>query len=475
VAANEEHSFFLFTIARWACIPFSLLGGYVSCRWARDLYGPQAGLLATTLWCFCPNVIAHGQLITPDVAATSLGMAACYMFWRWLKQPNWHQALVSGAVLGIAELAKTTLLLLFVLWPILWVACRRPRRCAMGGAGWSQELGMLAVSLAVAMYILNLGYGFEGTGARLGDFQFLSATLGARPGEDRPPSSGGNRFAGSWMGALPMPLPKNYVSGVDLQKRDCEGVYQLSYLRGETQRGGWPYYYLYAVAIKTPLGTWLLILMAIGLRWLHGPGGSRCDEIMLLAPAAVIFGFVSSQTGLNQHMRYVLPAVPFVYVWTSRIAQSFSHNRFTTVAAIGALAYSTTSGALVYPHSLSYFNELVGGPLRGPEHLIYSNIDWGQDLLYLKQWLGKHPEARPLKLAYFGRFDPIYAGIEYTAPECIPADANLVIKPIPPGWYAISVNFVRGFPHFTYSGYGTKINGNWLPVSWNSRTLSLVC
>jgi hypothetical protein len=27
---------------------------------------------------------------------------------------------------------------------------------------------------------------------------------------------------------------------------------------------------------------------------------------------------------------------------------------------------------------------------------------------------------------------------------------------LPPGWYAVSVNFVRGMPHFSYKGDGTK-------------------
>ncbi len=71
--ANGQRSFWLFTLARWACIPFSLLGGYVCFRWARELYGAGAGLAALALWCFCPNMIGNGQLMTPDMGATALG------------------------------------------------------------------------------------------------------------------------------------------------------------------------------------------------------------------------------------------------------------------------------------------------------------------------------------------------------------------------------------------------------------------
>src|SRR5579875_349562 len=96
IAANGQRIFWLFTLARWACIPFSLLGGYLCWRWACELFGSPAGLVALTLWCFGPNILAHGQLITPDVGAASLTIAAAYTFWHWLKDPRWQKALASG-------------------------------------------------------------------------------------------------------------------------------------------------------------------------------------------------------------------------------------------------------------------------------------------------------------------------------------------------------------------------------------------
>jgi len=120
IAANGERSFWFFTWARWACIPFSLLGGYICYRWARDLYGEWSGLLALTLWCFGPNILANGQMITPDMGATALGLTAAYFFWKWLKEPSWSLAILVGLAMGTAELTKTTWILLFALWPLLW-------------------------------------------------------------------------------------------------------------------------------------------------------------------------------------------------------------------------------------------------------------------------------------------------------------------------------------------------------------------
>ncbi|MBA3314633.1 MAG: hypothetical protein H0T47_15270 [Planctomycetaceae bacterium] len=82
VKANGERSIWLFTIARWACIPISVIGGIFSFLWGRELYGAAAGLVSLALWCTDPNILAHAELITPDAAATTFGVGAGYTFWR---------------------------------------------------------------------------------------------------------------------------------------------------------------------------------------------------------------------------------------------------------------------------------------------------------------------------------------------------------------------------------------------------------
>ena len=483
VAANGDRSTWLFTLARWACIPFSLLGGCVCYWWGKQLYGEAAGLISLALWCLCPNLLGHGQLVTPDMAATALALAACYSFWLWLKRPTWMRALASGIVLGIAELTKTTLVVLFPLWFLIWLVYRWQDRHALRLCSWLREVGMLAARMIIALYVLNLGYGFEGSFTRLGDFKFMSASLGAEAGALESPVGGGNRFADVWIGRLPVPLPRHYLLGMDLQRRDFENYHYPSYLSGQFSPKGWWYYYLYAMAIKVPLGTWLLFLLAASCRFWRRPGASihsSCesargiptathalkhvfkpswrDEFVLLSPAVAVLTLVSSQTGFSEHMRYVLPAFPYCFIWIGRIAPFLGgQRRVPTGIAVAAILWSSGSSLAVYPHSLSYFNEMVGGPLGGPRHLIQSNIDWGQDLLFLKRWLDEHPSVRPLKLAYFGYCDPRYVGIEYSAPKLpVPTGSEAAQHAIPPGWYAISVNFVRGLPYFAYAGDGTK-------------------
>jgi len=277
--------------------------------------------------------------------------------------------------------------------------------------------------------VLNAGYAFDGTGTPLGEYQFVSRMFNGLPAEESggPPPMG-NRFRDSWMAALPVPLPVDYLSGIDVQRRDFEGHMPPSFLAGEWKKGGWWYYYLYALAVKVPLGTLALVLWGLLLFVLRRPAGPRLlDELTLWLPALAVLVLVSSQTGFNHHMRYVLPLFPFVLIAASKTAcylQSAQWKRGLLVLAL--LLWSIGSSLHVYPHSLSYFNELAGGPDNGHRYLLDSNIDWGQDLLFLKEWVEAHPEAASLGLAYFNFIDYRVCGVEYASvPPDPPTHASL--------------------------------------------------
>ncbi len=446
IEKNGERAFQMLTLARWACIPFSLLGAYVCFRWARELYGELSGLAGLTLWSFSPNILAHGQLITGDVAAAALGAAASYLFWHWLKVPDWKGAVIAGLMLGFAELTKTTWVVLFPLWPTIWLLWRWSEHRYLLWAGWGREIGQLATIVLLSVYVLNLGYGFEGSFTKLGDYRFLSRVLA---GNEAHRESGGNRFHSTILSEVPVPLPKNYVQGADLQKWDFETT-RWSYLRGQWRTRGWWYYYLYALVIKMPIGTLILLVLAvIGTGWRPGFRAPWRDEVVLLTPAVVILVLVSCQLGLNKHLRYVLPSLPFLFIWMSKVAMAIPLGRkaFASAASL-ALSWAILSSLWVFPHSLSYFNELVGGPKNGDAHLHSSNIDWGQDLFYLKHWLEEHPAARPVWLAYYLYLvDPGVIGLDY--PVCPKGLCSETEGMSPqqlgpwPGWHVVSVCQIR--------------------------------
>jgi hypothetical protein len=441
IRVHGDYTFWLFTIARWACVPFSLVGAYVCLRWASELYGPTAGLLALVLWCTCPNILGHGALLTPDCGAAALGVTAAYCFWRWLRAPTIGNALGAGITLGLAELTKFTWVVLFVLWPLLWLIWRWSERAREPYRWMRDEAIQAGMMLFVCLVTVNGLYGCEGSMTPLGSIPFVSQTLS---GVEVSPSwtvSPGNRFSGTVIGHIPVPLPRNYIQGIDVQKWDYERG-RWSFLRGEWRHGGWAYdhdgewrhggwwyYYLYAIAVKVPLGTLLLVVLAGAFAARYGR--SWRDELVLIAPALVVLVLVSSQTGFNHHLRYVLPMFPFVFVWISKLGRAWDvGDRKVACVVAAALVWTCASSISVYPHSLSYFNELAGGPRNGHYHLVDSNSDWGQDLIYLREWREQHSDAEPFYVHLVCPYDLAWVGLESSRPPHEPA----------PGWYAISVH-----------------------------------
>lgn len=456
VAANGRRSRWLYLLARWACIPFSLVAGSVCYDWARHLFGASAGLLALTLWCFSPTVLANAQMITPDTAAAALGAVACYLFWRWLREPNWVKPVLAGLALGAALLTTSVWLILYLVWPALWLVYRwQDNRQVDNDRPFSRsrlrELLQWAVILAASVYVLNVGYGFAGSFRKLGDYTFASRAFA---GPESAFSGPGNRYADSWCAWLPVPAPAPLLLGIDAQSKASEDATRES-VWGQENRGRcrWSRY-LRALAAKTPLGTWLLAVLAILLPPLKAESKLPCrDELALLVPPVAAFTLISGRAGSEHHLGDVLGLFPFAFVWISQIAQAIDWRRWKAATLTGSGIVWIVAGSLsVYPHSLAYSNELV----RRDAASMAPIIDRGQDLFYLKQWLDDHPSGSPLRLAYYGRFDPLFAGIDYT----LPPQATRRMKnggdalTLEPGWYAVSLHYVLGLPGDVPDGTG---------------------
>jgi hypothetical protein len=460
--ANAARYFALFFRARAAIVAVSLAGMLLLYAWTRALWGIHAGLFAAALWAFEPNLIAHASLATTDMAAVVTMLAAAYALWRWLGRRSAARAALVGLGFGLALLTKFTALLLIPVFVLVAIV----RQVRWRRADW------LLVPL-VALVVLNAGYAFEGTGRRLGSFPFLSPALTRpRTGGTVPSSPYAfyrmifeqrqNRFEGTWLGALPVPVPEQYLLGLDEQRFESDpglpgGGYAV-YLRGIIRRSGWWWYYLYALLVKTPLPLMMLAAFAgFAATRLSGVRLSWRDELVWMLPAAAVLGAMSLMTGLDLGVRYVLPIFPFVFAGTARLARPEVRQAFGRPAAAilaGGLAWLLAATLFVHPHELSYFNEIAGGPSGGYRHLLDSNLDWGQDLLELRRYLNEAgAESEPLGLAYFGAVDPAIAGVRYFVP---PRDPRVVDErhrvpsdtaPLRPGLYAVSVNFVQGLPH----------------------------
>ncbi|MDR1959393.1 MAG: hypothetical protein LBQ54_10205 [Planctomycetaceae bacterium] len=100
------------------------------------------------------------------------------------------------------------------------------------------------------------------------------------------------------------------------------------------------------------------------------------------------------------------------------------------------LGWSIFSSLYFYPHSQGHFNELIGSSQNAPKYLLGSNIDWGQNKLYLIDWYKKHPKATPLTSYY----ESLYSKENVIICDDDFIDNALSSKEPEPGWFAVGVN-----------------------------------
>ena len=235
---NADRYFELFQLARLMMPLFSIVGGLAVFAWSRRLYGTWGGLLSLALWVFCPNILAHARLVTSDVGSTALGVAATYVFWRYLHQPGWRWAAAAGvhARARAVDQVHDALALCGLAVPLARAAGPRRFRKRIGRRAIPARSGHGSLVVALSIVTIDAGYFFEGVGIPLGNFEFGSKVLTrpVTPGMNRPHSKNElleatwqfrvNRLRGTWLEKIPCPLPEHYVLGFDEQKIETEGM-----------------------------------------------------------------------------------------------------------------------------------------------------------------------------------------------------------------------------------------------------------
>ena len=408
----------------------AVLAGVV-CLWSWRLFGWAGGVVSGAASAFSPDLLAHAGLATPDVPLTLFWTLTGFAAWETAYRPRWGWTGACGIFLGLALLTKYNALILAGVLPLTMMAAGRlsgNEESGTGtGAGWKwRPLGHGLVAVGLALVLVGAFYGYEG---------FL-----------RPPGDAAESRTLKAVSWVPMPLPTAYVQGLDKQLAVVEKGEGESYLNGETYRGSRWYYYPEAFLLKEPGPTLGLMTLAVAAGWvlLRSPG----PAFAVLAVPAAVFLVVNMFLGnLNIGLRYVLPVFPAIFIGLGAAVcpgRWFRARLAAAGALVLALAVVVTANC---PHYISYFNRIAGGREGGPRYLLDSNIDWGQDLKRLAEFLHERG-VESVKLAYFGYVPLEHYGIkvEQGAPT-----------PETKGWVAVSVQYL-----YRMSGGGSADDCAWL-------------
>jgi len=397
---------------------------------ARDALGEWGAVAATFLFTMEPVVLGYSSLATHDGAVVAGLAVALLAFSRWLRKPDLRHALIFGTAFGFAINCKFSSI---VFVPVTCLAILLIR--LIRDRDLRQRFGRAAVTMLpaalVTLLVLWAGYGFT-----IGTF-----------GEIVPWQSGFGPTVVRFLNRVPpqtrLPASDFFVGMGGLLKIDRGGY--LTYLCGETSTTGWWWYFPFAVALKTAIGSLALFLAGAWfalrdrtLRWVFA-------EWSVAALAIVV---ISMPSTLDLGIRYILPFyVPFAIAGATSVMAMMRCSRTIATIAAALLVAHLGASALAHPDYFPYFNLFAGSD---PSHyLVDSNIDWGQDVLRLRS-VARREHMDALAQSLMGPADYVALGF----PPVRSADPWNPMH----GWVAVSDH--------SYQMTKTQGGWRWLPETY---------
>jgi 4-amino-4-deoxy-L-arabinose transferase-like glycosyltransferase len=419
---------------------------------ARRMFGPAAALVATLLLVFDPTVLAHGALVTTDMALTCTMFLSVFAFYLWSKRRTWPRLLLTGAATGLTMVAKQSGVLIFPILILLAVADallqnagirhRQPHaprsvlrnmilRNILRNAGVVVLIGIMAVGVIWTAY----------------EFRFTAHADGA-------PLPALSASRGSFAGVLQALrhyrlLPEAYVQGLQTARVLARGQGSLTLLLNRVYPEPPWFYFPLNMAIKYTIPVMAMLILAIfGLY--SGFRKQRREWLFAIVPP-LFYLLTCLNAHINSGIRHVLPITPFLFLFVAAGCVHLArHLRWPAyVIALCVLLHMATS-LHAYPHYLSYANEFWGGPDNTYRHL--PNNDWGEALYAARGYVLQHPDE-PCWLA-----SPYLISIRYYQIPCRQFAGGDMPEPIPPHVHGIVILSSSFFDNAFYVRPGGQPN-----------------
>ena len=395
------------TLARAGALPFLALLVVMTFVLARRLTSTAGALTAAALCATTPVVLGHGALATLDVPAAATCLLALYATQAWLERGRARDALALGLALGVAVATKLSAIPFVGLGALALAALSAwAGGDSLAPARPPARLAQLALAGLLAAAFVTLIYG--------GRFVYLTndAHVYSQPLAYLFGYSGKVHDL-AYAIAAKVPVPDAFrliLGGIEALSYHNQ-LGHPSYLLGEVRSGGWWYFYIVAVAVKTPLPLLALGLPGLALLARDGIRARAAAPLALPVLFVVLLGFCSLYSRINIGVRHVLVLYPLLAVGAAvailrliawaRAGDRGGARRLVLPLVAVLLAWEASAALRAWPDYLAYFNETV----KDPEAvLIDSDLDWGQDLKRLEGRLAAL-KVTSLSLAYLGSAD----------------------------------------------------------------------
>jgi 4-amino-4-deoxy-L-arabinose transferase-like glycosyltransferase len=387
--------------ARMACMIFTLLLAILLYAATREMFGDIAALAALALFIFDPTVLAHGTLVSTDIGSACFIFGTVYAFYRYTKSPSPMRLFIAGLAMGFAMCAKFTGIFAFPMLLLLsTIDGLRARNMALLG----RRLAACAIILVCAWGVTWAFYGFR----------YAAAPAGLELSPKLAPyiASMPNKTNAAELAAISRwhLLPEAYIWGLaNTKKTEWEFT---SYFFGRMYRHGPWQYFPAAFLIKSTLPL-LVLLGLLPLLWFGKEDRHWRRLYFLLTPAVFYFVLVTA-SHMDIGARHLMPIYPFLYSLAGvSVARAFIRGRVWAAVAAVLLLWQVGTSLRSAPAYMAYGNEAWGGPSEVHRYLSDSNVDWGQQLKSVKQYLDQN-HITNCWFAYFpdGAVEPSDYGVQ---------------------------------------------------------------
>lgn len=379
---------------------------------ANSMWGVGPAFLALGLFVFEPNFLAHGALVTTDIGVTLglfLGVGSFYWF---SKKSSVPRLVGAGLAAGFCLSVKHSGILIYPMLFFLAVAELLPLRDAttrrfVPGLGKKalRLAGSLAAITAISLVVLWSTYGFRYSARRSGE------TVNPPLPEYTKQMMGTGASAGLIMSLARLRVvPEAYLYGVV----DIYSPGELpTVIFGKYYPNAQWFYFPAIFVTKATLGFLLLCCLAPLSAALRDKAHRR-EALFLLIPCAVYLA-VALISGINYGVRHLLPVFPFLMVLVSSGAWNLSQRHRAFAAVVAALViFHVVSSVRAFPNYIPYSNELWGGPENTHKVLADSNVDWGQGLKAMKQYI----DGRHVRDCWFAYYAVLVVDVSYYGIPC---------------------------------------------------------
>lgn len=350
---------------------------------AWEMFGRWEALTGLAIVAFEPTLIAHGSLVTTDMAISATSFGAIYALYRFGKDRTWLRFLVMGLAFGLMLAAKhSAVIFVGILFGLLIADTllfrdteeKLPRRLFKQIAAFA---GIFVIGLAILWSFY--GFRYYATPAATGPSISVADYIKENAARYEVVTSIPARITGV-IGETHA-FPESYVLG--MADVIAWGSRNTIVFGRNYPNGTWLFF---PVAFLAKSSVALLILLPIGLVFLCFNREKWREGMFLLVPAIAFFIIASSSTfttGIRHILAIYAPLIVLAAAGAVWLCRKLRYFRYVLMAL---LLYNGAAAVRAAPSYLTFANDLWGGPENAHRIVLQ---DTGESMKLLREYLAR--------------------------------------------------------------------------------------